>query len=186
MYLQLWSLGLLWGSVWLSGPLLPPHSLSEHKPAAAPARTDAPSPVHTNQTNDVHWREISDGHCLTHTHLLSRAGDEALMQSECLFLGETLSLVVPKQSTLDLSHTHKEKGEREECRWQVFTQLCVQETQDEFICMVIRRQKKQFWSQQKEKNVLILFLVAAWGNEGFLKDLRLWRQRRHANCLLWL
>lgn len=42
----------------------------------------------------------------THTHLLSRAGDEALLQTESLFLRETLSLVVPKQSTLDLSHTH--------------------------------------------------------------------------------
>lgn len=46
----------------------------------------------------------------TCTHLLSRAGDQALMQPESLFLGETLSLVVPKQSTLDLSHTHKETG----------------------------------------------------------------------------
>lgn len=42
----------------------------------------------------------------SHTHLLSRAGDQSLMQPESLFLGETLSLVVPKQSTLDLSHTH--------------------------------------------------------------------------------
>lgn len=32
------------------------------------------------------------------------------MQPESLFLGETLSLVVPKQSTLDLSHAHKETG----------------------------------------------------------------------------
>lgn len=48
------------------------------------------------------------------THLLGRAGDQALMQPESLLLGETLSLVVPKQSTLDLSHAHKETaGETE-------------------------------------------------------------------------
>lgn len=36
------------------------------------------------------------------------------MQPESLFLGEPLSLVVPKQSTLDLSHTDKETaGETE-------------------------------------------------------------------------
>lgn len=40
------------------------------------------------------------------THLFGSAGDEALVQPESLFLGETLSLVVPKQGTLDLSHTH--------------------------------------------------------------------------------
>ena len=40
------------------------------------------------------------------THLFSGAGDEALVQPESLFLGETLSLVVPKQGTLDLSHTN--------------------------------------------------------------------------------
>lgn len=41
------------------------------------------------------------------THLFSGAGDEALVQPESLFLGETLSLVVPKQGTLDLSHANK-------------------------------------------------------------------------------
>lgn len=53
----------------------------------------------------------------TDTHLFSRAGDEALVQPESLFLRETLSLVVPKQGTLDLSHTHthrKTNKEREE------------------------------------------------------------------------
>ena len=56
----------------------------------------------------------------THTHLFGGAGDEALVQPESLFLRETLSLVVPKQGTLDLSHTHarveNKQGEREEWR----------------------------------------------------------------------
>lgn len=54
----------------------------------------------------------------TDTHLFGCAGDKALVQPESLFLRETLSLVVPKQGTLDLSHTHTQKnkqgGERSE------------------------------------------------------------------------
>lgn len=48
------------------------------------------------------------------THLFGSAGDEALVQPESLFLRETLSLVVSKQGTLDLSHARKEnkQGER--------------------------------------------------------------------------
>lgn len=34
------------------------------------------------------------------------------MQPESLLLGETLSLVVPKQSTLDLSHAQRDGGEQ--------------------------------------------------------------------------
>lgn len=41
------------------------------------------------------------------THLFGSAGNKALVQPESLFLGETLSLVVPKQGTLNLSHTQK-------------------------------------------------------------------------------
>lgn len=80
----------------------------------------------------------------TCTHLLSRAGDQALVQPESLFLGETLGLVVPKQSTLDLSHTHKERGGAGGGRSEDGRCLrsSVSGTQDEFICMVIRRQKK--------------------------------------------
>lgn len=46
-------------------------------------------------------------HTPTHadTNLFGSAGDETLVQPESLFLRETLSLVVPKQGTLDLSHT---------------------------------------------------------------------------------
>lgn len=49
----------------------------------------------------------------TNTHLFGSAGDEALVQTKSLFLREPLSLVVPKQGTLDLSHTQKtnKKGE---------------------------------------------------------------------------
>lgn len=39
-------------------------------------------------------------------YLFGRAGDEALVQPDRLLLRETLSLVVPKQGALDLSHAH--------------------------------------------------------------------------------
>lgn len=77
IYSQLWSLWLLWGFVWQSEPLLP-HSLSGHKPAAAPAHTNAPSPAHTfAQTHKSKLpyikNSILDCCCLirthTHTHL---------------------------------------------------------------------------------------------------------------------
>lgn len=38
----------------------------------------------------------------THTHLLGRAGHQALVQPQGLFLREALGLVVPRQGALDL------------------------------------------------------------------------------------
>lgn len=61
------------------------------------------------------------------------------MQPESLFLRETLRLVVPEQSPLDLSEqTRRGGGEMTG----VFTKRSVQETGDKSICMVIRRAER--------------------------------------------
>lgn len=45
----------------------------------------------------------------SHTYLFGGASDETLVQPESLFLGETLSLVVPEQGALNLSHTNTKR-----------------------------------------------------------------------------
>jgi len=85
--------------------------------------------LRTQDANQTHVSEVkyTPGFTVTcskhtDTHLFSGAGDEALVQPESLFLRETMSLVVPKQGALDLSHTHththirKTNKKRLECR----------------------------------------------------------------------
>lgn len=75
-------------------------------------------------------------------HLFGSAGNKTLVQPESLFLGETLSLVVPKQGTLNLSHTrthtHRKqtRKEREAEMTGVYKAQCAG---DRSICMVIRK-----------------------------------------------
>lgn len=64
------------------------------------------------------------------------------MKPEGLLLRETLSLVVPEQCTLDLSHipTHKEIKYKQEVWWRwMFTKHSMHETEGKTICMVIRK-----------------------------------------------
>ena len=90
------------------------------------------------------------------------------MQPKSLLLGETLSLVVPKQGTLDLSHAHRQKtNKRERSRDDRCLQKhSVQETGEKSICIVIRRLEREFsWLQTKTKGMpLIDFLDSAGGN----------------------
>jgi len=68
------------------------------------------------------------------------------VQPESLFLRETLSLVVSKQGTLDLSHTHihtqRKRTVAAEVEMTGVYKVQRVETGDKSICMVIRRLQK--------------------------------------------
>lgn len=101
--------------VWQPAAPPPPRRLAAHTPAAGRAHTAAPSPWKQTECHEASTKAISqladagddeDSGCVCvwgeEGYLLGGARDQALVQPLGLLLGETLGLVVPHQSSLDL------------------------------------------------------------------------------------